>query len=121
MAKILIVDDNADERLIYSAVLHYHGHEVSEAVDGKAGIDMARSTQPAVILMDVHLPVMNGLLAAEILKASPDTSDIPIVCLTGYDISRSHALESGCCQFLRKPVSPSELTQAVDSLLAEAQ
>ena len=120
MAKILVVDDNADERLIYSAVLHYHGHEVSEAEDGKSGIDLAKRTLPNVILMDVHLPILNGLMATEILKASPETADIPIVCLTGYDINPAHAISSGCSHFLRKPVSPSDLTRTVNSLLASS-
>src|SRR5687768_2281648 len=96
MAKILVVDDNADERLIYSAVLHYHGHEVDEAGDARQGIELARTRSPSVILMDVHLPVMNGLLAAEILRATPETSEIPILCLSGYDITLTQAKAAGC-------------------------
>lgn len=117
MARILVVDDNPDERLIYSAVLHYHGHTVDEAEDARTGIQMAQSKSPDIILMDVHLPVMNGLLAAEILKASPETSAIPILCLTGYDVNPAHAIASGCSEFLRKPVAPTDLTRVVDSLL----
>ena len=117
MARILVVDDNADERLIYSAVLHYAGHVVEEAADARTGIEIAKAKQPDAILMDVHLPVMNGLLAAEILRATPATSSIPILCLTGYDVNPTHAIASGCSDFLRKPVSPTELTRVVERLL----
>ena len=120
MARILVVDDNPDERLIYSAVLHYHGHTVDEAADARVGIQLAQDRQPDVILMDVHLPVMNGLLAAEILKATPNTSSIPILCLTGYDVNPAHAIASGCNEFLRKPVAPTDLTRVVDSLLSRS-
>lgn len=117
MARILVVDDNADERLIYSAVLHYAGHTVDQAADARNGIELAKTVHPDAILMDVHMPVMNGLLAAEILRATPATSAIPILCLTGYDVPKAHALASGCSRLLRKPVSPVELTQVVKELL----
>jgi two-component system, cell cycle response regulator DivK len=118
MAKILVVDDNADERLIYSAVLHYHGHEVEEAADARSGIDLAKTRMPNIILMDVHLPVMNGLLATEVLRATPETADIPVVCVTGYDLNPANAFAAGCSQFLRKPISPGDLVNTVNTLLA---
>ena len=117
MARILVVDDNADERLIYSAVLHYHGHAVSEAGDAREGVEQARATIPDIILMDVHLPVMSGLLATEILRATPETAHIPILCLSGYDVTKAQTEAAGCNSFLRKPVSPSELSRMVDALL----
>lgn len=119
MAKILVVDDNADERLIYSAVLHYHGHEVQQAEDARTGIDLAKRGMPQVILMDVHLPVMNGLLATEVLRATPETSEIPVVCVTGYDINPAHAMAAGCSWFLRKPIIPGDLVRVVDLLVAD--
>jgi CheY-like chemotaxis protein len=119
MAKILVVDDNADERLIYSAVLHYHGHDVDEAADARTGIDLAKSGMPNIILMDVHLPVMNGLLATELLRATPETANIPVVCVTGYDLNPANAFASGCSHFLRKPISPGELVDTVNILLAD--
>lgn len=114
-----MVDDNADERLIYTAVLHYHGHEVQEAADARTGIELAKRGLPQVILMDVYLPVMNGLMATEVLRATPETSEIPVVIVTGYDVSPADAIAVGCSSFLRKPISPSDLVSTVNRLVAD--
>lgn len=113
-----MVDDNADERLIYSALLHYHGHEVLEAHNAQVGLDTARRTIPAVILMDVHLPDMNGLRATEILRSIKETSGIPVICVTGYDVMPAAARAAGCADFLRKPVSPPDLIRSVAAVLS---
>src|SRR5688572_16061756 len=119
MARILVVDDNADERLIYSALLHYHGHEVVEAPTGHAGVETARRMMPAVILMDVHLPDIDGLKATERLKGMKETSKIPIICVTGYDVIPSAARASGCVDLLRKPISPGDLIRSVAKVLGD--
>jgi CheY-like chemotaxis protein len=119
MAKVLVVDDNADERLIYAAVLHYHGHDVQQAEDARTGIDLAKSGLPAVILMDVYLPVLNGLMATELLRATPETAEIPVVCVSGYDINPAHAIAAGCSSFLRKPISPNDLVKMVNQLVED--
>lgn len=113
MALVLIVEDNSDERAVYAALLFYNGHDVLEAADGQEGIQVAKAERPDVILMDVRLPTLNGLLAAEILRATPETQAIPVICMTGFDLSRERAEESGCRQLLRKPIPPSMLIGAI--------
>jgi CheY-like chemotaxis protein len=117
MGRVLVVDDNADERLIYSAVLMHHGHEVEQVGNGAGAVELARSFKPDVILMDVHMPVMDGLLASQILRAQSDTAGIPILCVTGYDVHPSQAAAAGCNRFLRKPIPPRMLLDAVAALL----
>jgi two-component system, cell cycle response regulator DivK len=117
MARVLVVDDNADERLIYSAVLTHHGHEVEEAGDGVGAIELAQSLRPDVIVMDVHMPVMDGLLASRAIRGNTTTATIPIVCVTGYDIFPSEASAAGCTKFLRKPVPPRLLLDVVAEMI----
>jgi CheY-like chemotaxis protein len=117
VARVLLVDDNPDDRLIYSSILLHHGHEVDEAGDAIHALELARNAAPDLILMDVHLPIMNGLLATEILRELPETSRIPVICLTGYDVSASAAISAGCVRFLRKPVEPKKLVDTVAAVL----
>jgi CheY-like chemotaxis protein len=117
VARVLLVDDNPDERLIYSSILLHHGHHVDEAGDAISALELARNSSPDIILMDVHLPIMNGLLATEILRELPETTRIPVICLTGYDVSAQDADAAGCVRLLRKPVDPKRLVEAVDSVL----
>lgn len=117
MAKVLVIDDNDDERQIYSAVLHYNGFDVEEASNALAGIDLAKAVRPAAIVMDVRMPGLNGLLATEILRATPETSRIPVVCVSGYDVPPDQAKAAGCNRMLRKPVPPTELVIAVQAVV----
>ena len=120
MARILVIDDSPDERLIYSAVLLHYGHEVEQAAEASRGLELARSNKPDLILLDVHLPVMNGLMLAELMRSIPETEHIPIVCLSGHDISPSHAISCGCTRFMRKPIAPRQLMDLVSALLPPA-
>ena len=113
MAKILIVDDNPDERRIFATALYYNGFETVEAAAGMEAIAIARDEQPDLILMDVKLPDMNGFLAAEIIRAEATSRTVPVVCLTGLDITPEAARERGCTELLIKPVEPKDLVTAV--------
>jgi CheY-like chemotaxis protein len=75
MNTVLIVDDNADERLIFAAVLQHHGYRVVTAGDGEGAINAAQQYAPAVILMDVHMPGINGLAATQVIRTHPDRAD----------------------------------------------
>jgi len=116
MATVLVVEDNPDELQICSAVLYYNGFDVIEASTGEAALELARKHRPAVILMDVRLPGLDGLLVSEILKAGDDTSEIPIVCVTAYDIEPRRAHTAGLQGVLRKPVPPEVLVKKVRTL-----
>ncbi|HEX2205226.1 MAG TPA: response regulator [Longimicrobium sp.] len=119
---ILLVEDNADNRDIYTTILRHHGYQVAEAVDGETGVRLARELQPAVILMDVTMPGMDGWEATRLIKAEPSTAAIPVVALTAHAMAedRARAVEAGCDAYLSKPVEPSRVVQEVERQLARA-
>ena len=88
MAKILLVEDNEMNRDMLSRRLVKRGYEVAIAVDGEQGVAMARSEAPALILMDMSLPGLDGWEATRQIKAAPETRAIPIVVITARDLSR---------------------------------
>ena len=81
-ATILLVEDNPDNRAIYGTILRHFGYTVAEAETGEDGVRMAREIHPALILMDVAMPGMDGWEATRILKGDPDTAAIPVIALT---------------------------------------
>jgi two-component system cell cycle response regulator DivK len=120
MAKILLVEDNEMNREVLSRRLTHRGHQVLFAVDGAQAIEMARSEDPEVILMDVSLPVLDGLEATRRLKADPATRHIPVIALTAHvspgDAER--AREAGCDDYDTKPVELARLVGKIQALLA---
>ncbi len=105
---ILLVEDNEDNRRIYVTILEHAGYRVLEAVDGEAGLALARAEMPDMILMDVSIPVIDGWEATRRLKADPATSAIPIVALTAHALAsdREKAMEVGCDGYIAKPAEP---------------
>ncbi len=119
MAKILLVEDNEMNRDMLSRRLTKRGHEVVIAVDGQAGVNMAGSEAPEVILLDMSLPVMDGWEAARVLKADEGTKSIPIIALTAHAMAgdRERCLEAGCEDYDTKPVEFKRLLGKIDALL----
>jgi two-component system, cell cycle response regulator DivK len=120
--RVLLVEDNEDNRIIYRMILEHHGYEVIEAHDGQAGIDMARSSGPDLILMDISLPVMDGWEATRVLKAESPTSTIPIVALTAHALrsDEAKATELGFDAFIRKPAEPKLVLEIVQQFVGPA-
>ena len=120
MARILLVEDNETNSDMLSRRLVKRGHEVSIAVDGAQGVDMARAEKPELILLDMSLPVMDGWEAARRLKNDPGTSTIPIIALTAHAMAgdREKSLEAGCDEYDTKPVDIKRLSGKIDELLA---
>ena len=120
--RVLLVEDNEDNRIIYRMILEHHGYEVMEAHDGQAGIDMARTTAPDLILMDISLPVMDGWEATRVLKAEAPTSVIPIVALTAHALrtDEAKAAEIGFDAFIRKPAEPKLVLEIVQQFVGPA-
>jgi CheY-like chemotaxis protein len=119
MAKILLVEDNEMNRDMLSRRLRKKGHEVSIAVDGKEGVDMAVAEKPEIILLDMSLPVMDGWEAARILKADGATGAIPIIALTAHAMAgdREKCLEAGADDYDTKPVDFKRLLGKIEALL----
>jgi len=120
MSKILLVEDNEMNRDMLSRRLERKGFEVVIAVDGQAGVDMASSTNPDIILMDLSLPVMDGWEATRRLKADPATQRIPVIALTAHAMSgdEEKAREAGCDDYDTKPVNLNRLLEKIGSLLS---
>lgn len=109
---VLLVEDNADNCLIYRTILEFSGFKVHEARDGEEGLHLARAVEPGVIFMDISIPKIDGLALTRMLKADPATARIPIVALTAHALpeDRTRALEAGCDAYLVKPVRPRDVT-----------
>jgi CheY-like chemotaxis protein len=105
---LLLVEDNEDNRIIYSTVLRHLGYRVIEAQDGVEAVELARTAQPDLILMDISIPRMDGWEATRILRGDSRTSAIPIVALTAHALAddRERAAEVGFSSYLAKPIEP---------------
>lgn len=118
---VLIVEDNEDNRIVYSTILRHHGYRVSEALDGEEGITKARRELPDVILMDISIPLIDGWEVTQTLKREEATSGIPVIALTAHAMpgDRERALKVGCDGYLAKPCEPRAVLAEVNRLIAE--
>ena len=119
MSKILLVEDNEMNRDMLSRRLERKGFEVVMAVDGQAGIDMASSSSPDIILMDLSLPIIDGWEATRQIKANPATQQIPVIAITAHAMSgdEQNAREAGCDDYDTKPVNLNRLLDKIGKLL----
>ena len=119
MAKILLVEDNEMNRDMLSRRLQRRGYEVVVAVDGQEGVAKARAETPALILMDMSLPVLDGWEATRELRADPATRSIPVIALTAHAMAgdREKALAVGCDDFDTKPIELERLLGKIEALL----
>jgi two-component system, cell cycle response regulator DivK len=106
--KILLIEDNEQNRYMETFLLEKHGYEVVPAVDGPTGIELAATVQPCLILLDIQLPQMDGYAVARALRRNQALSGIPIVAVTSYAMmgDREKTLEAGCNGYLEKPINP---------------
>jgi len=116
VTNVLIVEDNEMNRDMLTRRLERKGYAVVCAIDGPQGIEMARSTLPDVILMDVALGDMDGWEATTILQADERTNRIPVIALTAHALEsdRKKSIEVGCVDFETKPVSLSDLIEKIE-------
>ncbi len=123
MSRILVVEDSATNMLLAVEILGFAGHSALQATTAAEGIAIARREQPDVILMDIHLPDMDGTAAMQALKADPTTCHVPIIALTasirtGEGQSLREAGFDGC---LGKPISYKEFLAEVESAASRHQ
>jgi len=119
MSKVLLVEDNEMNRDMLSRRLERKGFDVVYAQDGSIAVDLASSEQPALILMDMSLPVMDGWEATRRIKADPGTKDIPIIALTAHAMAgdREKAMDAGCEDYDTKPVDFPRLLGKIELLI----
>jgi CheY-like chemotaxis protein len=122
MNRILLVEDNEMNRDMLTRRLERKDFEVVIAIDGKAGIDMASSANPDIILMDLSLPVIDGWEATRQIKANPATQSIPVIALTAHAMAgdEQKALAAGCDDYDTKPIDIKRLLGKIENLLGRA-
>jgi CheY-like chemotaxis protein len=119
LSKLLLVEDNEMNRDMLARRLQRRGYEVVVALDGAQGIALAKSESPALILMDISLPVLDGWEATRQLKMAPETKSIPVIALTAHAMTgdREKCIAVGCDDFDTKPVEISRLLGKIEMLL----
>ncbi|MCG6551743.1 MAG: response regulator [Candidatus Magnetominusculus sp. LBB02] len=119
--KILVVEENENNRLLMRAVLSYHGYDIIEAANGEDGVRAARQCLPGLILMDIQLPVMDGFTAIKVLKDDPATRAIKAVAVTAYAMKgdRESILEAGFDGYISKPIDTRELPEIVKNFISQ--
>ena len=119
-SKILVVEDNLLNMELIVDWLEAHDHEVLQAYDGAKGLSLARSETPALVLMDIALPGMDGVEATRILKSDEGTAHIPIIAVTASSmrVDREALIEAGCAAVVFKPIDFGQLQDEIERVLA---
>ena len=115
--EVLIVDDNEQERTIFSTYLQFVGGTVLEAGNGEEGLRMARERVPSLILLDLTMPVMDGWETLRRLKADPETQWIPVLALTAHHLDGERLREAGFCGYLEKPIVPFHVLAEIEACI----
>jgi len=120
-AKILIIEDNEQNRYLITYILEKHGYTVLQARDGREGIDKAVQVCPDLILLDIQLPVMDGYKVARELRTLDSLSHVPIVAVTSYAMSgdREKSLAAGCTGYMEKPINPETFVTQIGQYLPD--
>lgn len=119
--KILVVEDFEDNRFMMKKLLEMNGYEVVEAINGEEAVTIARRELPDVILMDLSLPMLDGLAATRRIREFNELSQTPIVAVSAHDTIDFHsdALAAGCNDYVTKPVDFEQLENLLDRLLKD--
>lgn len=114
--KVLIVEDNAQNRKLFSVLVEAMGHACLTAEDGETGIEMARLEQPDLILMDIQMPRLDGLSALARLRADTASKDIPVIALTSYAMKgdRERFLAKGFTDYMEKPINKHDFMELIE-------
>ncbi len=118
---VLLVEDTEDNRSMMKRLLEMSGYRVLEAVNGEEAVALAGQEQPGIILMDLSLPVIDGLAATQRIRRLPGLSDVPIIAVSAHDRADFHteALAAGCDAYITKPIDFTELEDLISQLLSK--
>ncbi|MDY6792741.1 MAG: response regulator [Thermodesulfobacteriota bacterium] len=116
---VLVIEDDELNQKLVKEILRVGNYKAIEALDAETGIEMARRHKPDLILMDIHLPKMDGFSATKIIKSDKNLKQLPIVALTALAMpdDREKALEAGCDGYVTKPFRFQDLLKTIDQLL----
>ena len=120
-ATVLLVEDTEDNRQMMRRLLEMSGFNVVEATNGREAVEAAFEVQPQIILMDLSLPIIDGLAATRQIRQRPELNTVPIVAVSAHDTADFHseALDAGCDAYVTKPINYTELEDLVNRLIAE--
>ena len=119
---VLLIEDNEQNRYLVTFLLERSGYTVWAFADGIRGIEAARTRTPALVLLDIQLPTMDGYAVARALRQNDALRQIPILAVTSYAMpgDRERALEAGCTGYIEKPINPETFVEEVERALAGA-
>lgn len=114
--KVLLIEDNEQNRYLATFLLHQKGYIVVPASDGMLGIELAQTCRPDIILLDVHLPLLDGYAVARALRAIDSLRGIPIIAVTSYAMAgdREKSIAAGCNGYIEKPINPETFVAEIE-------
>ena len=117
---IMVVEDYDDTRLLLKKVLEGLGYSVLEASNGQEAVDIAGRENPDLILMDLDLPILDGIAATQCIRQDAKLESVPIIAVTAYPLSFTHvkAFAKGCNEYMSKPIDMTELANMVNRYLS---
>lgn len=119
--RVLVIEDNEQNRYLAAFLLERAGAELSFAKNGAEGVRVARESRPDIIVMDMQMPEMDGYTAARILTSEPETAGIPMIAVTSYAMAgdKGRAISSGFSDYLEKPFDPESFAERVLALAGQ--
>ena len=113
---VMVVEDYDDTRLMLKQALEAKGYRVLEAINGQEAVDLSRRERPDLILMDLDLPILDGIAATQHIRQQPEMDEIPIVAVTAYPMSytRVKAFAKGCNEYMAKPIDFAQLEELLN-------
>jgi two-component system cell cycle response regulator DivK len=120
-ATVLLVEDTEDNRFMMKRLLEMAGYRVVEATNGEEAVRIAEVEDPQLILMDLSLPVIDGLAATRLIRQLPDFQQTPIIAVSAHDTSDflAEAIEAGCDSYITKPIDFGQLEVLITKLLGK--
>ena len=118
--KILLIEDNEQNRILMRQILTRHGYDLLEATDGLTGIEMARAHMPALILLDIQMPVMNGFMVIRELWNDPELRKIKVIAITSFAMKgdREKAFQAGFDEYITKPIDTRSFPELIRQVLS---
>jgi len=122
-AKILLIEDNAQNRYLVTFILEKYDYFVLQAEDGEQGILMANQSRPDLILLDIQLPIIDGYTVAREIRKIESLAKIPIIAITSYAMpgDKVQALEAGCTGYIEKPINPDTFLAQIEKYLEDIE
>lgn len=123
LVKVLLVEDTEDNRQMMKRLLEMSGYQVVEAINGEEAVKLASEQRPQIILMDLSLPLIDGLTATRRIRSLPGLNKVPIIAVSAHDTADFHseALAAGCNAYITKPIDYPELEEIVNLLISRDQ